>query len=39
VLPRLQVARLDAATQDFLLVCGQERDLVDLLEVGLQAAF
>jgi hypothetical protein len=30
---------MDAATQDFLLVCGLERDLVDLLEVGLQAAF
>jgi hypothetical protein len=38
VLAGLQVAGLDAPTKVLLLLCGQQGDLVDLLEIGLQAA-
>jgi hypothetical protein len=39
VLSRLQIALLDAAPQGDLLLRGEQRDLVDLLEIGFQAAF
>jgi len=39
VLPCLEIAALDAATELLLLVGGEERDLVDLVQVGLETAF
>jgi len=39
MLARGPVAVLDPAAQLLLLVGGEELDLVDLLEIGLQAAF
>lgn len=34
-----QIAFLDPAAETALFLCGEQRDLVDLLEVGLQATF
>jgi hypothetical protein len=39
VLTRAQVSGLDAATQLLLLIGSEQRNFVDLLEIGLQAAF
>jgi len=39
VLAGLQVALLNPRSELLLLVGGEERDLVDLLQVGLEAAF
>jgi hypothetical protein len=39
VLARLAITGLDPAPECELLFCAQERDLVDLLKVGLEATF
>jgi len=39
VLARFEVTSLDATAQVLLLLGGEEVDLVDLLEIGLETAF